>query len=181
VVDERDRELAGLDADALLAELVDHVVVGVLAGAAGLAVADVGAGEVLELERDVLGDVAGPGAFLEPRDEAAAPTQAAGVVLEARQKIDQRVVEAGDLVAGVFLERAEVDEHPDDGLAGPVVGAAQDSGLDDAERGLRTGVGRGLCRASSSGRRTRLAGARFRCRLRHGALLLVSPVRGPRV
>ena len=66
VVDERDGDLAGLDPDRLLAVLVDHVVAAVLAGAAGLAVADVGAGEVLELEGDVLGDVAGPGAFLEP-------------------------------------------------------------------------------------------------------------------
>ena len=37
-----------------------HVVLAVRAGRARLAVADVGAGEVLQLERDVLGDVAQP-------------------------------------------------------------------------------------------------------------------------
>ena len=53
--------------DLLLAELVDHVVAAELTGAAGLAVADVRAGEVLQLQRDVLGDVAGPGPVAEPR------------------------------------------------------------------------------------------------------------------
>ena len=76
VVDEPDGRLAGLDPDLLLAVLEDHVVAAVLAGAAGLAVADVGAGEVLELERDVLGDVPDPGALAEPRDEPAAPAEA---------------------------------------------------------------------------------------------------------
>ena len=47
------------------------------------------AGEVLELERDVLGDVAGPGAVLEPGDEPAAPAEGAGVVLEAGQGLDE--------------------------------------------------------------------------------------------
>ena len=83
VVDERDGLAPGLDPDLLLAVLEDHVVAAVLAGAAGLAVADVGAGEVLELERDVLRHVAGPGPLAEPRDEAAAPAEGAGVVLEA--------------------------------------------------------------------------------------------------
>jgi hypothetical protein len=47
LVDERDGDLAGLDADALLAVLEDDVVAAVLAGAAGLAVTNVGASEVL--------------------------------------------------------------------------------------------------------------------------------------
>ena len=60
VVDERDRHPAGLEADRLLAVLEDAVVLAGRAGRAGLAVADVGAGQVLELEGDVLGDVAQP-------------------------------------------------------------------------------------------------------------------------
>ena len=180
VVDERDRDLAGLDADCLLAVLVDDVVVAVLAGASRLAVADVGAGEVLELEGDVLGDVAGPGAFLEPRDEAAAAAEGAGVVLEARQEVDQGVGEARDLVGRELLEDAEVDHHPDDRLAGPVVGAAEDARLDDPEGRLRAVLGRcGALRRSRG--RARLAGAGFGCRLRHGPSCLLSPVRGPRV
>ena len=136
VVDEGDGDLAGLDPDVLLAVLVDDVVAAVLAGAPGLAVADVGAGEVLELEGDVLRDVAHPRAVAEPRDEAAAPAEAAGVVLEARQQADEGVGEARDLVRREVLEDAEVDDHPDDRLAGPVVRAAEDPGLDDLEGGL---------------------------------------------
>ena len=63
VVDQADGEPPRLDPDLLLAELEDHVVAAVLASAAGLALAHVRAGEVLELERDVLRHVAGPGAF----------------------------------------------------------------------------------------------------------------------
>ena len=95
-----DRHPAGLEADGLLAVLVDDVVLAVLAGRPGLAVADVGAGEVLELERDVLGDVADPGAVAQAGDEAAAPAERAGVVLEGRQQRDERVGEARDLLDG---------------------------------------------------------------------------------
>ena len=136
VVDEPDGRLAGLDPDLLLAVLEDHVVAAVLAGAAGLAVADVGAGEVLELERDVLRHVPDPGALAEPRDEPAAPPERAGVVLERRQHADQRVDEARDLVARELLEHAEVDDLADDRLARPVVGAAEDARLEDPEAGL---------------------------------------------
>ncbi len=150
VVDERDGHPARLEPDRLLAVLVDAVVLAVHAGRAGLAVADVGAGEVLELEGDVLGDVAGPGALLEPGDEAAAPAERAGVVLEGRQQRDERVAEARDPVGRELLEDAEVDEHPDDRLARPVVRAAQDAGLEDAQRGQRRGRdgGRGRSRGA---------------------------------
>ena len=50
----------GREPDRLLAELVDDVVLAGRAGAAGLAVADRRAREVLELQRDVLRDVARP-------------------------------------------------------------------------------------------------------------------------
>ncbi len=101
--------------------------------AAGLAVADVGAGEVLELEGDVLGDMAGPGPVAESRDEPAPTTERAGVILERRQQGDQRVVEVRQQVRRVLLEDAEVDEQADDRLARPVVGAAQDARLEDAQ------------------------------------------------
>ena len=185
VVDEGDGDLAGLGADRLLAELVDHVVAAALAGAAGLAVADVRAGEVLQLEGDVLGDVAGPGPLPQPRDEAAAAAEGAGVVLEAREELDEGFGEARHRVGGELLEDAEVDNHSDDRLPGPIVGAAEDARLDDAEGGLgpvAVGLGvdgaaatRGRGRRGRRGgrgvlRRRRLRRARFRCRLRHGAL-----------
>ena len=53
-------------ADLLLAVLVDDVVAAGLAGGARLADVHLGAGEALQLERDVLRDVAQPGAVLEP-------------------------------------------------------------------------------------------------------------------
>jgi hypothetical protein len=181
VIDEGNGDLAGLDPDVLLAVLVNDVVAAVLAGAARLAVADVRAGEVLELERDVLGDVAHPRAVAEPRDEPAAPAEAAGVVLEARQQADKSVCEARDLVRREVLKDAEIDDHPDDRLAGPVVRAAEDPRLDDLEGGLgaaAAGPVRGAAlrrrarRRIRAGRcRRRLPGPRFRCRLRHSALL----------
>jgi hypothetical protein len=78
VVDESDGHLACLEPDRLFLVLVDAVVLAVDAGRAGLPVADVGAGEILELEGDVLGDMAGPGPLLEAGDEAAAPPERAG-------------------------------------------------------------------------------------------------------
>ena len=129
--------------------------------------ADVGAREVLELERDVLGDVARPRALPEPRDEAAAPAERAGVVLERGQHLDQRLDEARDPVARELLEHAEVDDLADDRLARPVVGAAQDAGLEDAQRRL----------GAWGPRRIRAAAA---SRLRRGAAVAVRRLRLPR-
>ena len=70
VVDERDRHPPGFEADGLFLVLEDAVVLAVLARRPGLAVADVRAGQVLELERDVLGDVADPRPLAQPADEA---------------------------------------------------------------------------------------------------------------
>ncbi len=173
---------AGLEADLLLAVLVDDVVLAVLAGAAGLAVADVGAGEVLELERDVLGDVAHPGALAQPGDEPAAPAERAGVVLERRQQRDQRVGEARDLVRREVLEDAEVDEHPDDRLARPVVRAAQDPGLEDAQGRQRLApAAGGRCRLGDrrvASRGVRASVRRSRSRWRSVRALAVSVRRG---
>ena len=138
MVDEGDGDLAVLDPYVLLAVLVVHVVAAVLADRPGLAVADVRAGEVLELQRDVLGDVASPRPLAETGDEATPAAEGAGVVLEARQQLDQRLGEAGDLVARELLERPEVDEHPHDRLARPVVRTAEDPRLEDPEAWLRT-------------------------------------------
>ena len=168
VVDERDGHPAGLEPDGLLAVLEDAVVLAVRAGRARLAVADVGAGEVLELERDVLGDVAGPGPVAQPRDEAAAPAERAGVVLEGRQERDERVGEAGELVRRVLLEDAEVDEHADDRLAGPVVRAAQDARLEDPQGRGRT-ARRGRCGRLGGAVRPRAGLGRFG-RLGHAVL-----------
>jgi len=70
------------------------------------------------------------------------------VVLERRQERDECVVEPGELVRGVLLEDAEIDEQADDRLAGPVVRTAQDTRLEDPEGG---------CRAGRDARRVRVA------------------------
>ncbi len=173
VVDQADGHPPGLQPDRLLLVLEDAVVLAVHAGRAGLAVADVGAGEVLELEGDVFGDVSGPGALHEPGDEAAAAAERAGVILEGRQEGDQRVAEAGDAVGRELLEVAEVDQHPDDRLAGPVVGAAQDARLEDAqgrERRRGDGGGGGGRAGALRTRALRLRRGRLG-RLGHAALL----------
>ena len=133
MVDERDRHPPRLETDGLLAVLVDAVVLALRTGRACLAVADVGAGEVLELEGDVLGDVARPRPVPQPGDEPAPPSQRTGVVLERRQERDECIVEAGELVRGVLLEDAEIDEQTDDRLACPVVRATEDACLEDPE------------------------------------------------
>jgi hypothetical protein len=80
------------------------------------------------------------------------------MVLEARQELDEGFGEARDLVAREVLEDAEVDDHPDDRFARPVVRAAQDPGLDDPEGRLGAlPVGGSVDRAP-----TRLRGGRGR-------------------
>ena len=133
VVDEGDRHPARLEPDRLLAVLVDAVVLAGRPGRPRLAMTDVGPGQVLELERDVLGDVADPRPLAQAGDEAAAATERAGMVLERRQQRDERVGEVREQVRWVLLEDAEVDQQPDDGLACPVVGTAQDARLEDAQ------------------------------------------------
>ncbi len=70
------------------------------------------------------------------RDEPAAPAEAAGVVVERREHLDQGVDEPGDRVARELLEDAEVDDLPDHRLGRPVVRAAEDARLEDPEAGL---------------------------------------------
>ena len=48
------------------------------------------AGLLLELERDVLGDVAEPGALVEPLDETTPATPGAGVVVQPGHRLHPR-------------------------------------------------------------------------------------------
>ena len=124
VVDQPDRQLAGGQADRLVVVGVDHVVATALAlDLAGLAAPHVVADRLLQLQGDVLGDVADPGALVQPLDEPAAPAAAAGVVGQAGQPLDQRVGEAGQLVGGEVLQDAEVDDQLDRRLVVPHVRA----------------------------------------------------------
>ncbi len=93
VVDQGDGHPPGLQADRLLAVLEDAVVLAGRPGRSRLAVADVRAGQVLELERDVLGDMARPRPLAQTGDEAAPTPERAGMVLQRRQQRDQRFAE----------------------------------------------------------------------------------------
>ena len=81
----------------------------------------------------MLGDVAQPGALVEPLEEAAAATARAGVLAQPGQHRDELVGEAGQRVGRELLERAEVDDQVDRLVVGPDVGAAVDAGLEDLQ------------------------------------------------
>ena len=137
VVDDAHGELAGGSADALLEVGVDDVVAPLLAlDSARLAAAHVVPGLLLQLQREVLGDVAEPGALVEALDEAALLATRARVVLQAGEEFDEAIREAGDRVRRVVLEHAEIDDEVDRGVVGPHVRAAVDARADDAQRRL---------------------------------------------
>ena len=71
VVDQPNGELAGQRADSFVEVAIDDVVDAVLTGRSGFAPGDLVAGRPLEFQRDMLDDVAGPGALVQPLDEAA--------------------------------------------------------------------------------------------------------------
>ena len=88
-------EPRGGQADVLVDVPVDDVVAALLAlDLPGLAAADVVADDLLQRERDVLGDVTEPGALVEPLDEAAAAAAGAGVLAQPGQHLEQVVGEA---------------------------------------------------------------------------------------
>src|SRR5918992_38138 len=144
VVDEAHREPPGGPPDALLSVRVHDVVAAGLAGAARLAAAHLGAGLALQLQRDVLGHVPGPRPAAQPPLEAARAAGAAGVLPDAGEHLEQRVVEAGEPVRWELLEDAKVDDQLDRRVVAPVVGPAVDARLDDAQLGPRHQAGRDL-------------------------------------
>ena len=111
--------------DLLVAGAEHHAVHATLRGAARLAETGGHAGQVQQLDHDMLQHMAGPGAFGQALDEAAALADAAVVLDQCRQQRGQPVVEAGQLVRGPVLELAEVQPDLQHGAVGPEVGAAQ--------------------------------------------------------
>ena len=103
VVDEPDGELAGGQADRLVGVRVDDVVAaGHALDLAGLAAAHVVAGLLLELQRDVLGDVAQPGALVQPLDETAAAAAASSGAVSRGRCSSSRSVKPGIVLDGKF-------------------------------------------------------------------------------
>ena len=114
VLDDADRGAARFQPDLLFDVGVDDVVDAVAFGRARLAVADFGADQRLQFERDVFDDVAGPGSFAQPRDEAARHAFRAAVRVEAGDHLDQTVCEAIDQVRRFLFEVFKVDLQADD-------------------------------------------------------------------
>jgi hypothetical protein len=101
----------------------------------GLPPVDLCARLALQLDRDVLRDVAGPRALEQPFAEPAGVSPGARMLTDAGNDREKRVGEAFDRVGGPELERAEIDEQLDRGLVGVVVGAAEHALLNDREVG----------------------------------------------
>ena len=92
---------------------------------ARLAEAGLHAGQVLQLEHHVFQDVAGPGAFAQALQEAAALADAAAVLDQAGQQRGQALVKPGISVRRGIFERADIEPGFDHRAIGPDIGAAQ--------------------------------------------------------
>ena len=134
-VQQREAEPAGLEPDVLLLVLVDDVVVARRPVRAGLAEGDRLAGHVLQLDRHVLQDVAHPGALVlgQPADEPARLAVGAAVLLQPRERRDQRIGERLPQPARrPFLQLPQVHVEADDGKVGVEAGADVDGLIEDA-------------------------------------------------
>ncbi len=83
MVDDVHREVAGLEGNFLVAIAVDHVVPATDPRPPGLPPVYGGTGVALQLQSDVLGDMAGPGAVTETLHESSGRLAGTGVVFEA--------------------------------------------------------------------------------------------------
>ena len=107
----------------------------VVAVRAGLAEGHRLAGDVLQLDGDVLEDVPHPGALVlgQPPDEPAGLAVGAAVLLQPRQRGDEAVVERRpELPGGPLLQLAEVHVEPDDGEVSVEARADVDGLVEDA-------------------------------------------------
>ena len=142
-VDDLDGVLAGGGAGLLHPVAVDHLVDAGGVRVDGLAEPDLHAGDVLQLQGDVLDDVAEQRALAHAHDEAAALVLGAAVLLEAGDELDQRVGEAPERVGEDLVVLLEVDLEDDHGAVAVVVGAAQRAPVDELDHAVPlAGAGR---------------------------------------
>src|SRR4051794_7932146 len=92
---------------------------------------------VLQLERDVLGDMAEPRSAVEPLHEAAPAADRVAVLDQAGQGREQPLIEARYLVRRELLELAQIDEQPDHRPPRPPARAAHDARVEDLHRSRR--------------------------------------------
>ena len=102
-----------------------HAVDAAFRGAARLAKAGRHVGQVQQLDHHMLQHMAGPGAFAQALDEAAALADAAVVLQQGGQQGDQPVIEAGQQVGRAVFQAAQIQPDFQNGPVSPDVGAAQ--------------------------------------------------------
>ena len=136
VVDGGKQQFASLcqrQAGAFAVEIADDELVNTGgAGFAGASETVRQAGQAHQFQYHVLQDVPGPGAFLQPAQEAAAFIVIAAVLDQAGQPGGKALVQTGNLVGGQGFQVADVDPGFQAGRVGPDAGATQGKLLDDA-------------------------------------------------
>ena len=131
-----EREIAGGFGDPLLLVLVDDVIAARRAFAARLAEHDLRAGDLLQLDGDVLEHVAEPrpAVLVQTPHEAAFGAEGAGVAVQARNRREEPCVEAVDPGARPLLELAEIDGQADDREASIQTGPTIDAAFEEFHR-----------------------------------------------
>jgi hypothetical protein len=145
-VEQGEPEAARLEPDVLLLVLIDDVILPGLAVRAGLAEGHRLAGDVLQLDRHVLEDVAHPGALVldQPPDEAARLAVGAAVLVQPGERRDEGIGERlAQPTRGPLLQLAQVHVEADDRKVGVEAGPDIDRFFDDAHAGSSVG-GSGL-------------------------------------
>ena len=134
-IDQLQRVAAGGEADLLVAIGVHDVVdPGPALDRAGLAAGRPVAGEPLQLQGDMLDDMAEPRPLLQPLHEAAAPAVRAAVPLQPRQPPEEPVGKALDPVAGPILQPPQIDLDTDHGRVAVEMRAPVNAGLGHPHR-----------------------------------------------
>lgn len=111
---------------------------------AGFAVSHGCARQRLQLQRDVFGHVPQPGAVPQAAEKAPRLAQGAAVPLQRGQQFHQAVVEAGQFVRRIVLQRAQIELKADHGLVAVDVGAAVDLFFQHSHGGQESGRARRL-------------------------------------
>ena len=123
----------------LVAGAKHHAVDALLRRAPGLAETGRHAGQVQQFDDNMLQHVAGPGAFVQPLDEAAALADTAVVLDQRGQQRGQAVGEARNQVRWIVFQLAEVEPHFEHRAVGPDVRTPQVGDLLQAHVGEARG------------------------------------------
>ena len=141
-VDDVDRALPGRDPGLFDPVAEDDLIDARGVGVDGLAEPDFHAGDELQLQREVLDDVAEQRPLAHALDEAAALVLRAAVLLEAGDEFEQRVGEPGQGVGEDLVVLAEVDVEHDDRAVAVVVGASDGARVEQLDHGPTPRPGR---------------------------------------